>query len=48
MNLNQYLIDHSGFDWPKLLERGQWRLPTKFEVWLVNRFGDLFLILDDG
>ncbi len=48
MNLHDYLIDHSGFDWPKLLEHWQWRLPAKFEVWLVNRFGDLFLILDDG
>jgi hypothetical protein len=26
----------------------QWLLPTEFTVWLMNRFGDLFLILPDG
>jgi len=48
MNLPDYLIDHSGIDWPEVLEHWRWRLPTTFKVWLVNRFGDLFLILDDG
>ena len=48
MSFPDYLIDHSGFDWSKLLGRWRWRLPATFKVWLVNRFGDLFLILDDG
>ena len=47
MNLHDYITEHSGRDWPKLLEHWLWRLPAKFTVWLVNRFGDLFLILDD-
>lgn len=47
MNIHDYLIDHSGFDWPKMLEHWRWQLPAKFEVLLVNRFGDLFLILPD-
>ena len=48
MNLKDYIDEHSGPDWPKLLEHWHWRLPTKFTIWFANRFGDLFLVLDDG
>lgn len=47
-SLYDYLIDHSGFDWPRLLREWTWLLPSKVTVWVMNRFGDLFLIMDDG
>lgn len=46
--MNQYLLPPLERDWSALLESWGWRLPDSFGVWLVNRFGDLFLILDDG
>jgi len=48
MNLNDYIIDHSDFDWPQLLEFWGWLLPDKFTVWTMNRIGDLFIITNDG
>ncbi len=48
MTIQDYLIDHPHFDWPKLLVRWIWLLPPQFTVWLMNRFGDLFLMLPDG
>ncbi len=46
--VNDYLIDHTGFDWPQLLSGWTWLIPPEFSVWLMNRFGDLFLVLPDG
>jgi hypothetical protein len=48
MDVHTYLIDHSGFDWASLLSGWEWLLPPEFSVWLINRYGDLFLILPDG
>jgi hypothetical protein len=48
MNVHDYLIDHNGFDWAWLLSGWEWLLPPEFSVWLMNCFGDLFLILPDG
>ncbi len=48
MSVHDYLIDHIGFDWAHLLSGWERLLPTEFTVWLMNRFGDLFLILPDG
>jgi hypothetical protein len=48
MSIQDYLIDHSGFDWPKLLSGWARLLPAKLVVWLMNRFGDLFLVYTDG
>jgi hypothetical protein len=48
MSVHDYLIDHSGLDWPQLLSDWAWLLPSEITVWLMNRFGDLFLILPDG
>lgn len=48
MLIDDYIIDQHGFDWPKLLESWFWLLPKKFVVWIMNRFGDLFIVLDDG
>ncbi len=48
MNVHAYLIDHNGLDWAQLLSGWESLLPPEFTVWLMNRYGDLFLILPDG
>lgn len=48
MQIADYLLDHQGFDWPRLLAGWSRLLPSELTVWLVNRFGDLFLVFDDG
>ena len=47
MNINDYLIDQSEKDWTQLLSDWVPPLPSSFTVWLVNRFGDLFVVTDD-
>jgi hypothetical protein len=48
MQIEQYLIDHQAFDWPVLLADWSWLLPDdEFTVWLMNRYGDLFIVLED-
>lgn len=48
MNVNDYLIDHFTFDWRTLLADWLSFLPDAFDVWLMNKFGDLFLVATDG
>jgi len=49
MLATDYLIDHYEFDWPRILADWAWLLPHKeFTIWLMNRYGDLFLIFEDG
>jgi hypothetical protein len=48
MNVYDYLIDHVSNDWARLLSGWESVLPPEFTVWLMNRYGDLFLILPDG
>ncbi|APW58704.1 DUF1851 domain-containing protein [Paludisphaera borealis] len=48
MPARDYLIDHSGFDWTDLLSGWAWLLPVEVTVWLMNRFGDLFLTSPGG
>ena len=48
MNINDYLIDQRNKDWSQLLSGWAGTLPESFTLWLVNRFGDAFLVLDDG
>jgi hypothetical protein len=48
MELRDYLIDQQGKDWPDLLSDWLPALPQRFTVWLVNRFGDIFFVPDDG
>ena len=48
MVLDDYLIEHSEIDWPNVLSPWHWLLPEEFTVWLMNRFGDLFVVLDDS
>ena len=48
MSIYDYLIDQRGLDWPSLLDEWTWLVPATFTVWMMNRFGDLFLVFDDG
>jgi hypothetical protein len=48
MNLSDYLLDHCGRDWATLLAGWADLLPSEFTVWMVNRFGDVIAVLDDG
>lgn len=47
-SIQNYIIDHREMDWDVILEPWQWMLPDSYTIWLMNRFGDLFLILEDG
>ncbi len=47
MNLSDYLIDQAGKDWSELLSGWSPPLPSAFTVWLVNRFGDVFVVFED-
>jgi hypothetical protein len=48
MEINDYLIDQSGKDWPELLSGCLDTRRFSFAVWLVNRFGDVFAVFEDG
>ena len=48
MNVHDYLIEQSGKDWSDLLADWSGMLPSSFTVWLVNRFGDVFVVFEDG
>jgi hypothetical protein len=48
MVLQDYILDHQNFDWNTFLQNWTWLLPKEFSIWMVNRFGDLIIILDDG
>ena len=48
MNVADYLIDHSEFVWADLLHDWTWLVPTGATVWLMNRFAELVLVLEDG
>lgn len=48
MKLNDYILDHSEIDWPTILRDWLWLIPGQLTVWIMNRFGDLFISLGDG
>lgn len=48
MNLHDYLIDQNGHDWAGILTEWHWLLPADLTVWMVNRFGDIIFVPDDG
>ena len=48
MSIHGYLIDHRELDWPALFAEWTRLVPKEFTVRLMNRFGDLFLVFDDG
>lgn len=47
MGINDYLINQSGKDWAAFLRDWMPPLPPSFTLWLVNRFGDAFVIIDE-
>ena len=47
MSIEDYLINDN-VEWSQVLAPCHWLLPSELTVWLVNRFGDLFFVLDDG
>jgi hypothetical protein len=48
MELANCIIDHQSVDWPIVLADWAWLLPEELTVWLMNRYGDLFLVFNDG
>lgn len=48
MDIHDYLIEQECLDWGKLLAPWHETLPSKFTLWMVNRFGEPILALDDG
>lgn len=48
VDIHNYLIEQTGMDWSELLSDWAPPLPAEFTLWLVNRFGDVFAILEDG
>jgi hypothetical protein len=47
MNPADYVIDHADRDWAGLLRGWGDLLPAKFDIVLVNKFGDVVVILED-
>ena len=47
MNLNDYILDWRAYDWGRLLKPWRHFFPASFEIRMMNRFGDLFVIFDD-
>jgi hypothetical protein len=47
-NVKDYLIDQAGFDWQAMLAGWADILAETFTMWLVNRFGEVFIIGEDS
>jgi hypothetical protein len=48
MAVGDYLLDPSGHNWTDLLSPWSTILPEEFNLWLVNKVGDAFLVVPDG
>jgi hypothetical protein len=48
MDISGYTIEKAGIDWSEILSKWGWLLPPDLTLWIVNRFGDLILVLPDG
>ncbi|HKE95993.1 MAG TPA: T6SS immunity protein Tdi1 domain-containing protein [Povalibacter sp.] len=48
MELAHYLLDQKGEDWSSLLRPWRWLLPASFTIWMVNRFGEVIMVVEDG
>lgn len=48
INIHDYIIEHNDIDWATILRDWAWLLPRRLTVWIMNRFGDLFLVFEDG
>jgi hypothetical protein len=47
-NLSDCLVDQTGLNWLELLSGWAPPLPAEFTVWMVNRFGDVLAVFEDG
>jgi hypothetical protein len=47
-DINDYLITQDGKDWSTWLKGWMPPLPEDFTLWMVNRFGELIVVLEDG
>jgi len=47
MDINDYLIATTGKEWSWLLNGWVPPLPQRFNIWLVNRLGDVFVVNDN-
>ena len=48
MDIKNYIIDQSKIEWSEILRDWLWLIPNRLTVWIMNRFGDLFVVLEDG
>ncbi len=48
MDLKDYIIVHDSLDVTEMLREWNWLLPSTYETWIINRFGDVILILEDA
>jgi len=48
VDVHDYLIDQEGLDWEAMVADWVPPFPEQFTVWLVNRFGDIFAVYEDG
>ncbi len=48
VSITDYLIEKESIDWPDVLSEWSWLLLPELTVWLVNRFGDLFIVPPDA
>jgi hypothetical protein len=48
MKLEDYTIDHTGYDWRTLLGEWRWLLRGPHTVWLVTKAGDLLVTTMQG
>lgn len=48
IDIRHYLIDQAGKDWADLLFGYAGILPAAVTLWMVNRFGDLIIVFEDG
>ena len=48
VDIADYLIDQTGIDWTSIMTEWSWLLPASFSLWMVNRFGDSILVMEDG
>ena len=47
LDFDDYILPQDDLDWQEVLEEWAWILPqTPFEIWIVNRFADLFIVQD--
>ncbi len=46
MDIEDYLLETDDVDWSEVLSPWSWSLPEEVTIWLMNRYGDLFLIME--